>query len=149
MRRIVSSLIVCLSIGVAGSALARDVEDGKLLVYPEKDNKYKVTDVIGDKVTFYGVAAEVWERKHVTGLLLKHGDRATDEQKHIVYVAAKQLKIDAFIDLDGKEQPIVEAAPPPPPAPVAPPPQPAAATDAAAPPAPAAAPAPTEDPNKH
>lgn len=143
MRRIIYGLFVVLSVGAAGAALARDIEDNKLLVYPQKDGKYKVTDVIGDKVTFYGVAAEVWERKHVTGLLLKKGESATAEQKHVVYVTAKNLKIDAFIEMDGHEQPLVEAAP----APAAAPPAPAA--DAAAQPAPAAAPAPAADPNKH
>jgi hypothetical protein len=140
MRFITKALVMALSLGAAGAALARDIEDNKLLVYPMKDGKYKVTDVIGDKVTFYGVAAEVWERKHVAGLLLKKGENATAEQKHIVYVTAKQLKIDAFIEIDGKEQPLVEAAP-------APAPQAAPAADAAAQPAPAAAPA--ADPNKH
>ncbi len=169
MRRIIHSLVVVLGIGAAGAALARDIEDNKLLVYPQKDGKYKVTDVIGDKVTFYGVAAEVWERKHVTGILLKKGENATAEQKHSVYVTAKQLKIDAFIEIDGHEQPLVEAAPPAPAPAVAP--QPAAPADAAAPtaaapaapaadaaaaapasaptPAPAPAPAPAVDPNKH
>lgn len=142
MRFVTKALVVALSLGAAGAALARDIEDNKLLVYPMKDGKYKVTDVIGDKVTFYGVAAEVWERKHVAGILLKKGENATAEQKHIVYVTAKQLKIDAFIEIDGKEQPLVEAAPAP-----APPAAPTA--DAAAQPAPAAAPAPATDPNKH
>jgi hypothetical protein len=143
MRFATKALIVALSLGAAGAAFARDIEDNKLLVFPMKDGKYKVTDVIGDKVTFYGVAAEVWERKHVSGLLLKKGETATAEQKHSVYVTAKQLKIDAFIEIDGKEQPLVEAAPAPAPAPAAP------AADAAAQPAPAAAPAPAADPNKH
>ena len=149
MRRIIQSLIVVLSIGAAGAALARDIEDNKLLVYPQKDGKYKVTDVIGDKVTFYGVAAEVWERKHVTGLLLKKGENATAEQKHIVYVTAKNLKIDAFIEIDGKEQPIVEAAPPPPAAPQAAPVADPTAVPAPAPAAAPEAPAPAADPNKH
>jgi hypothetical protein len=146
MRFVTKALVVALSLSAAGAAIARDIEDNKLLVYPMKDGKYKVTDVIGDKVTFYGVAAEVWERKHVTGILLKKGENATAEQKHSVYVTARQLKIDAFIEIDGKEQPLVEAAPAPAPAPA---PQAAPAADAAAQPAPAAAPAPAADPNKH
>jgi len=146
MRRIIKSLIVVLSISAAGAALARDIEDNKLLVYPQKDGKYRVTDVIGDKVTFYGVAAEVWERKHVTGILLKRGENATAEQKHSVFVTARQLKIDAFIEIDGKEQPLVEAAPAPAPAP-APVAVPQPAADATAQPAPA--PTPAADPNKH
>ncbi|TLY52761.1 MAG: hypothetical protein E6K53_03225 [Gammaproteobacteria bacterium] len=119
MRRLVTTLIIGLGLASAGSALAREIEDGKLLVFPQKDGKYRAGDVIGDKVTFYGYAGDVWERKHITGLLLKKGEAATAEQKHIVYVTAKQLKIDAFIEVDGKEQPLVEAAPAPAPAPAA------------------------------
>lgn len=147
MRRLITTFIIGLGFVLAGTALAREIEDGKLLVYPQKDGKYKAGDVIGDKVTFYGYAGDVWERKHITGLLLKKGEDATDEQKHIVYVTAKQLKIDAFIELSGHEQPLVEAAPAPAPSP-APAPVAAAAPAPAADPAaaPAAAPAPATPP---
>lgn len=148
MRRLITTAIISLGLVTAGSALAREIEDGKLLVYPQKDGKYKAGDVIGDKVTFYGYAGDVWERKHIIGLLLKKGEDATDEQKHIVYVTARQLKIDAFIELGGKEQPLVEAAAPAPaPAPAATP-APAADPAAVAAPAPAAPPA-DATPAKH
>lgn len=145
MRRSITILATALmSFGIVGTSLARDIEDGKLLVYVTKEGKYKVGDFQGDKVGFYGVVGDWWERKHITGVLLKKGENATDEQKHIVYVTAKQLKITPYIEIDGKEQEIVEAAPAPAPAP-------AAAPTAA--PAPAAAPAaeaaPAADPNKH
>jgi hypothetical protein len=139
MRRLITTAIISLGLVTAGTALAREIEDGKLLVYAQKDGKYKAGDVIGDKVTFYGYAGDVWERKHITGLLLKKGQDASAEQKHVVYVTARQLKIDAFIEIDGKEQPLVEAAPAP-----APQPAPVAAAAPAADPAaaqPAAAPA--------
>src|SRR5689334_5030628 len=113
MRRLVTTLIIGLGLATAGSAFAREIEDGKLLVYPLKDGKYKAGEVTGDKVTFYGYAGDVWERKHITGLLLKKGQDATSEQKHVVYVTAKQLKINAFIELDGHEQPLIEAEPAP------------------------------------
>jgi hypothetical protein len=144
MRRLITFLVAILSFGMAGTSLARDIEDGKLLVYVTKDGKYKIGDFQGDKVGFYGVVGDWWERKHITGILLKKGEKATDEQKHIVYVTAKQLKITPYVEIDGKEQEIVEAAP----APVA---APAAAPAAEAAPAAATAPAPAAaaDPNKH
>jgi len=146
MRRLITTAIISLGLVTAGTALAREIEDGKLLVFPQKDGKYKAGDVIGDKVTFYGYAGDVWERKHITGLLLKKGQEASAEQKHVVYVTAKQLKIDAFIEIDGKEQPLVEAAPPAP-APAA---APAPTADAAAAAAPAPAPPPADaTPAKH
>jgi len=138
MRRFTTIMVAALSLGIAGTSIARDIEDGKLLVYVTKDGKYKIGDFQGDKVGFYGVVGDWWERKHITGILLKKGEKATDEQKHIVYVTAKQLKITPYVEIDGKEQEIVEAAP----APAA---QPAAAPAAA----PVAAPAAEADPNKH
>lgn len=148
MRRLITILLVILSFGFAGASIARDIEDGKLVVYPMKDNHYKVSDFQGDKVSFYGAVGDWYDRKHITGLLLKKGENATAEQKHIVFVTARQLKIDAFIEIDGKEQRIEEAAPAP--APVAAPAAPAT-PDAAAPapaadaatPTPAAQPTPT------
>lgn len=137
MRRLITILVVFLSFGFAGALIARDIEDGKLVVYPMKDNHYKVSDFQGDKVSFYGAVGDWYDRKHITGLLLKKGENATAEQKHIVFVTARQLKIDAFIEIDGKEQRIEEAAPAP--APVAAPAAPA--TPDAAAPAPAAQPA--------
>ena len=144
MRRFITILIAVLSFGIAGTSFARDIEDGKLLVYVTKDGKYKIGDFQGDKVGFYGVVGDWWERKHITGILLKKGEKATDEQKHIVYVTAKQLKITPYVEIDGKEQEIVEAAPAP-----AAQPAPAAAPAPAATPTAEAAPAPQADPNKH
>jgi hypothetical protein len=132
MRRALTILLTVLGLAFAATTLARDIEDGKLVVYPAKDGKYKIGDFQGDKVGFYGVVGDWWERKHITGILMKKGENASAEQKHVVYVTAKQLKIDAFVEIDGKEQKIVEADPTPPPPP-------------AAPPAPAAQP----DPNQH
>ncbi len=122
MRRFIASLIVVTSLGLAaGNAIARDVEDGKLIVRVTKDGHYQVGDFQGDKVGFYGVVGDKWQTAHdkgkdIVGLLLKKGENATAEQKHIVYVTARQLKIDAFVEIDGKEQKIEEAAPAPAPA---------------------------------
>ena len=144
MRRLITILVVILSLGFAGASIARDIEDGKLVVYPMKDNHYRVSDFQGDKVSFYGAVGDWYDRKHITGLLLKKGENATAEQKHIVFVTARQLKIDAFIEIDGKEQRIEEAAPAP--APVAAPAAPSTPDAAApAPAADAAVPAPAAD----
>ncbi|HEY8010200.1 MAG TPA: hypothetical protein VIE67_04315 [Rudaea sp.] len=128
MRRLVTSLILILSLGFAASTMAREIEDGKLLVYPTKDGKYKVGDFMGDKVSFYGYVGDKWQTAHdkgkdLVGLLLKKGENATAEQKHIVYVTARQMKMDAFVEIDGKEQKIEEAPPPAPTPPVQPAPE--------------------------
>ena len=125
MRRLVTSLILILGLGFVASTLAREIEDGKLLIYPTKDGKYKVGDFMGDKVSFYGYVGDKWQTAHdngkdLVGLLLKKGENATAEQKHIVYVTARQMKMDAFVEIDGKEQKIEEAPPPAPTPPVQP-----------------------------
>ncbi len=128
MRRLATSLILILSLGFVASTTAREIEDGKLLVYPAKDGKYKVGDFMGDKVSFYGYVGDKWQTAHdngkdLAGLLLKKGENATAEQKHIVYVTARQMKMDAFVEIDGKEQKIEEAPPPAPAPPVQPAPE--------------------------
>jgi len=53
------------------------------------------------------------DSKHITGMLLRDGGKATDEQKHIIATIAQSQQIDAVIELDGKQQPLVDPKPAP------------------------------------
>jgi hypothetical protein len=146
MRRTITVLAVALSLAFAGAGFARDIEDGKLIIKVTKDGKYEVGSVTVDKVGMYGAVGSFYEdgkdkNKPLQGLLLKRAEKATDEEKHMIYVTGKRMSLPVYMDMDGKEQLYTE----PEPAPAA---QPAAAAPAAAP-APAAEPAPQADPNKH
>jgi len=98
---------------IAASAGAREIADGKLQVRPTKDGKYKTDAAILGKAEFYGYAGDFVQDKKINGILLKDGGQATDEQKHIVAITAKTLGIDAVIELDGKQQPLVDPTPAP------------------------------------
>lgn len=106
---------------VAATAAAREIADGKLQVRPTKDGKYKTDAAILGKAEFYGYAGDFAQDKKINGILLKDGAQATDEQKHIVAITAKTLGIDAVIELDGKQQPLVDPVPPAAAAPTPPP----------------------------
>ena len=96
---------------LVSAAFARPVVDGRLQVEPAKDNKYIVDASKLGKAEFFGYVGDFVDSKKITGILLLKGDRATDEQKHVVAITATAQHIDAFIDLDGKVQPLVDPTP--------------------------------------
>jgi len=107
------------ALAIGGFARARDIQDGKLLVKPAKEGKYVVDNATLGKAEFFGFVGDYVESKKITGLLLRDGDHATDEQKHIVAITAQTQKINAFIEISRKEIALVE---PTPSAPATPPP---------------------------
>ena len=101
---------------LASTAFARPVIDGRLQVEPAKDNKYIVDVSRLGKAEFFGYVGDFVDSKKITGIVLIKGEKATDEQKHVVAITASTQHIDAFIDLDGKIQPLVDPTPSPTPA---------------------------------
>lgn len=105
---------------VAGASHARDaINDGNLQVRPIKNSQYEAGEYRFGKAELFGYVGDLKDNKKITGIVLKQGDKASDEQKHIIAETAKTQQIEAFIELDGKLQPLVD---PTPAASVAPPP---------------------------
>ena len=120
MRRIIMIPAICAVTVFATVAYARPVVDGRLQVEPAKDNKYIIDNSKFGKAEFFGYVGDFVDSKKITGIVLLKGDRASDEQKHVVAITAATQHIDAFIDKDGKIIPLVDpvpsatpAAPPP------------------------------------
>jgi hypothetical protein len=98
---------------MAAASHARDpIDDGKLLVKPFGTTQYEVGEYRLGKAEFFGYVGDLRDSKKITGILLKRGDKASAEQKHIVAETAKTQVIDAFIELDGKIVPLVDDAAP-------------------------------------
>ena len=119
MKRIFA-LGICAALACANAAFGRAIVDGRLQVEPASDNKYIVDASKMGKAEFFGYVGDFVDSKKITGIVLLKGDKATDEQKHVVFVTAQTQHIEAFIDLGGKVQPLVDptpsqkpAAPPP------------------------------------
>jgi len=110
MRKLILAAAVA-ALALGGAAQARDVQDGKLQVKPAKENKYIVDNSKLGKAEFFGVVGDYVETKKITGITLRDGANATDEQKHIVSITAKTQKIDAFVEIDGKEIALVDPLP--------------------------------------
>jgi hypothetical protein len=105
---------------LAGASHARDpINDGKLQVKPIKDNQFEVGEYRFGKAEFFGYVGDLNDSKKITGVVLKQGEKASVEQKHVIFVTAQTQHLDAFIELDGKVAPLVEEAPAPAPAPAA------------------------------
>ena len=98
---------------LAGASYARDaINDGKLQIKPIKDNQFEVGEYRFGKAEFFGYVGDLKDSKKITGLLLKQGEKATAEQKHVVFITAQTQQIEAFIEMDGKATPLIEEAAP-------------------------------------
>jgi len=112
-------LSAALALSLASAAGAREIQDGKLQVKPVKDSKYQVDAAVLGKAELFGYVGDYVADKKITGITLRDGAKASVEQKHIIAITAQAQHIDAFVEVDGKESPLVDptpaavAAPPP------------------------------------
>ncbi len=96
----------------AAAAFARDpIDDGKLQLKPVKNDRFEAAEFTFGKAELYGYVADLKDSGKITGIVLRNGEKATTEQKHIVAVTAQAQHLDAFIDLDGKRQPLADPTP--------------------------------------
>ena len=74
---------------LASASHARDaIEDGKLQVKPFGTSQYEVGEYRFGKAEFFGYVGDLKDSNKITGILLKRGDKASAEQKHIVAITA-------------------------------------------------------------
>jgi len=93
-------------------AQARDAFDGeRLVVKPFKNDTFETGEYRFGKAELFGYVGELKDSKHIKGMLLRDGGRASDEQKYIIATIAQAQQIDAMIELDGKQQPLVDPRP--------------------------------------
>jgi hypothetical protein len=121
MRKFSAALLAVVSLMFALSAFARDpIRDGKLEVKPAKDDHFEAAEYTLGKAELYGYVSDLKDTKKITGIVLLRGDKATDNQKHLIAITAKAQSLDAFVDQGGKVQPLIDPTPSPE-APTAPP----------------------------
>ena len=111
MRRSIIVIGICAAAALANVAFARSIVDGRLQVEPTRDNQYIIDANKMGKTAFFGYVGDFVDSKKITGIVLIKGERASDEQKHVVAITAAAQHIDAFIDQDGKVQPLVDPTP--------------------------------------
>ena len=112
MRKIVMTLAIGAAMMAASFAVAaRAIVDGRLQVEPSGENRYIVDNNKLGKAEFFGFVGDFVESKKITGIVLLKGDKATDEQKHVVAITAQTQHIEAFIDQGGKVVPLVDPTP--------------------------------------
>lgn len=112
MRKSIVLSFAAFSLAAASLAFARDpIRDGKLQITPAKADRFEAAEYTLGKAELYGYVSDLKDTKKITGIVLLKGDRATDMQKHLVAITAKAQQLDAFIDLDGKMQTLVDPTP--------------------------------------
>jgi len=114
MHRLLARTAACALLLTAFAAQARDSFDGnRLIVKPYKGDTFETGEYRFGKMELFGYVGDLKDSKHITGMLLRDGGKATDEQKHIIATIAQSQQIDAVIELDGKQQPLVDPKPAP------------------------------------
>jgi hypothetical protein len=114
MRKSIASLSAIALFSLAGISHARDpIDDGKLQVKPYKDTSYEVGEFRLGKAEFFGYVGDLKDSKKITGIVLLRGDKATAEQKHVVFATAQTQQLEVFIDEGGNVHPLTEAPPVP------------------------------------
>lgn len=114
MRKLILASLAFAAMLSASLAVARDpIRDNRLVITPAKGDHFEAAEYTLGKAELYGYVSDLKDTKKITGILLSRGDKATDMQKHLIAITAKAQQLDAFIDLDGKVQPLVDPTPSP------------------------------------
>ena len=114
MRKLILASMAAVAVFATSLAFARDpIHDGRLEIKPAKEDHFEAAEYTLGKAELYGYISDLKETKKITGILLLRGDKATTNQKHLIAISAKALSLDAFIDMDGKVQPLTDPTPTP------------------------------------
>ena len=93
----------------ASVAMARDAFDGsRVIIKPYKDGTFEAGEFRFGKAELFGYVGDLKDTKKITGMLLRDSAKATDEQKHVIAEIARSQQLDAIVEVNGKEQPLVD-----------------------------------------
>lgn len=99
-------LLLVLSLFLASAAHAGSIRDGRAVVTPAKEDRYKIDSYTFGKAELFGYISDLKETKKITGIILKNGqskdNQATDEQRHSIASIGTTLQLETFTQ-DGKE----------------------------------------------
>lgn len=109
-KSIIRTLVGTLLLTVL-SAQARDIDNDRLIVKPFKNDTFATGEYRFGKAELFGYVGDMKDSKHIKGVLLRDGDKASDEQKHIIATIAQSQQLDALIEIDGKQQTLVDPKP--------------------------------------
>ena len=110
IKIVVASL---LALSMAPAFAIKDVRDGKVVVYPVKDDHFKVNEYSSmPKAQLYGYIGDLRDSQGLKTIVLKRANKATPEQLNSISSIARHLEINA-VDDDGNNliKPMAEPAP--------------------------------------
>jgi hypothetical protein len=89
-------LLLLLALFVSGVAHAGDIRDGRAIVTPAKEDRYKIDSYTFGKAELFGYISDLKETRKITGIVLKNGrsasSKATDEQRHSIVSIGSTLQ---------------------------------------------------------
>ena len=102
-----TSVILVTAALMCGPPSAHGADGELIIVKPARDATFETGAYRFGQADLVGYIGYLKDRHKIRGLLMRNGNRATDEHRHLLAVAAK-LQVDALIEIDGKEQPLVD-----------------------------------------
>ena len=100
--------VLCLVNSVNALAGEKQIENGRVIILPEKNGQFSVDKYTMGKSQLLGYVGDLKDTKHVTGVVLKRVGQATSEQKHLVAEIAQYWQIEAFADSGDELTPLSE-----------------------------------------
>lgn len=101
-------LLLCLFL--ASPVSADDIKDGRIMIKPTKEDRYQVDGYTFGKAELFGYLSELKETKHITGIVLKDGNKssnkATDEQRTSIASIGSTLQLETFTQQGSDLQPL-------------------------------------------
>lgn len=106
--------VILVTAALMGGLLSAHGADGELIIVnPARDATFETGAYRFGQADLVGYIGYLKDRHKIRGLLMRNGNRATDEHRHLLAAAAKLQQVDALIEIDGKEQPLVDPDPAP------------------------------------
>ena len=93
-----------LAIFISATAMAGAIRDGRAIVTPVKEDRYKIDSYTFGKAELFGYISELKETKKITGIVLKNGrdSKTTEEQRHSIVSIGNTLQLETFTQ-DGRD----------------------------------------------
>lgn len=108
MRKIIVAAAAALAFFAAGIQARDSIDGNRLVVKPYKNGTFEAGEFRFGKAELFGYVGDLKDTKKITGILLRDGDKATPEQRHLIAEIAKAQELEATIELGGKQQPLVD-----------------------------------------
>jgi len=109
MHKITTAVVALTMALLTAHSHASDWIQGEyIVVKPSKNGRFETGSYGFVGADLFGYIGGLRDLHKLTALLLRDSGKATDEQKHQIVEIALAQQLEAIIEIDGKQQPLVD-----------------------------------------